>query len=102
MGFHQWLVFSGTAVGLWGFGFGVALLLREIGGPGWLWPLFFVAAILGGRARLLAHAADRGAVPFVWWACVLRGRARKGSHFPIQYRCVSCGDVHRTGLNEGR
>ena len=101
-GFHQWLVFLGTALGLWTFGLGMALLLPHLGGPGWLWPLVFVAALLGaGVGRwLMRRIAAR--------CSVCGGRTYyeagfpQGSRYPVQDRCVACGDGHRTGGNEGK
>jgi hypothetical protein len=101
-GFHQWLVFLGTALGLWAFGLGAGLLLPHLDGPGWLWPLVFVAAILGaGVGRwLMRQIATR--CPSCGGRAYYEVGPRHGSHFPIQYRCLLCGDVHRTGWNEGK
>lgn len=103
MFFHQFLVFFGTGVGLWVSGLGTALLLFSwIDGPGWLWPLVFVAAMLGGCVghRLMCQIAAQ--CPSCGGRAYYEVGPRRGTHYPIQYRCVSCSDVRRTGLNEGR
>ena len=74
--------------------------------PGWsiarLWPLVFVAGFLGANLGrwLVRQTAAR--------CRVCGGRTyfdagyAPGSRYPVQYRCVACGDVHRPGRHEGK
>jgi DNA-directed RNA polymerase subunit RPC12/RpoP len=101
IGLHVVLMFLCAAAGLWAFGFGTGLLLAWLD---WMtaWPLVLIAAGIG---RALGHAAGKrisARCPACGGRAYNEVGARIGAHFPIRYRCSACGDVHLTGISEGR
>jgi hypothetical protein len=102
IGCHLPLMFGCSAVGLWAFGLGSGLLLAWADVLRWTWPAALIIAGVGGW---LGHTlARRVAVrcPSCGGRAYYEVGPRRGSHYPIRYRCRACGDVHPTGFSEGR
>jgi hypothetical protein len=104
IGLHITLMFFLTLIGLWTFGFGSGWLLA------WLdamraWPLILLAASIGAALgpaagkRIAARCPTCGGRAYYELGEL---GARIGTRFPIKYRCAECGDVHFSGVSEGR
>lgn len=102
IGWHTAMVFGGTAVGLWTFGLAAGLLLAATGGPGWLWPLILIVAGVGGSLGYALTKRIAARCPTCGGRAYYETGPRRGSHFPIRYRCSACGTVRLTRVSEGR
>lgn len=102
IGCHLPLMFGCLAIGLWSFGLGAGLLLAWADVLRWTWPLVLILAMVGGwfGHTLARQVAAR--CPSCGGRAYYEVGPRRGSRYPIRYRCSACGDVHPTGWSEGR